>query len=146
MFLTKKNTFSKLLLTHDLPLIESTMILYTSNDDANKQSTLSFVITAGEAGEYGKIITYNKGTEFEESFYAYYIPSGTYTVTNKGEYMNQVNVYSDEIHITTAGWEEPAEVFDVKLIDVGKSATITVEDGQHIELAEPAKFQFELQK
>lgn len=105
---------------------------------------LKFVLTAGEAGEYGKLITYNKGTEFEETFYAFYIPEGTYTVTNKGEYMGQVNVYSDETHITEEGWEE-AESFGVKLLDVGKSDTITVGAGQHIEIAEPSVFEFEQQ-
>ncbi|MGI6013652.1 MAG: hypothetical protein ACOX7K_05140 [Oscillospiraceae bacterium] len=102
------------------------------------------MLTAGEAGEYGKLITYNKGTKFEENFYAFYIPEGTYTVTNKGEYMSQVNVYSDETHITEDGWEE-AESLGVKLLDVGKSDTITVSAGQHIKIAEPSVFEFEQQ-
>ncbi|MBO5213993.1 MAG: hypothetical protein J6B86_04425 [Clostridia bacterium] len=111
----------------------------------NKNESLSFTLTAGKAGQYGKMISYNKGTEFEENFYAYYIPAGTYTVTNKGKYMSQVNVYSNSIHITSEGWEEPAETFDVKLIDVNKSDTITIEEGQHIEIAEPSTFEFKKQ-
>jgi len=108
--------------------------------------TLKFVLTAGEAGEYGKLVTYNKGTEFEETFYVFYIPEGTYTVTNKGKYMSQVNVYSNETRTTEEGWEEPAEVGDVKLLDVGKSATITVAAGQHIDIgAENSVFEFQQQ-
>lgn len=34
-----------------------------------------FELVAGEQGEYGKMITYNKGTEFEENFYAFYVPA-----------------------------------------------------------------------
>ena len=103
---------------------------------------LSFVLTAGEQGEYGKLVTYNKGTEFEETFYAFYIPEGTYTVTNKGKYMSQVSIYSDETYITDYGWEEYVNSFDAKLLDVGASDIITVEKGQHIEIHEPAVFEF----
>lgn len=117
----------------------------TDNSSEPVAEPLKFVLKAGEAGEYGKLITYNKGTEFEETFYAFYIPEGTYTVTNKGEYMSQVNVYSDETHITEEGWEEVVESFAVKLLDVGKSDTITVGAGQHIEIAEPSVFEFEQQ-
>ena len=106
-----------------------------------KITKLTFTITAGDAGEYGKLIPYNKGTEFEENFYAYYIPAGTYTVTNKGEYMSQINVYSDETVINEDGWEEPKSTGTVKLLDVDKSETITIEDGQHIEIAEPSVFE-----
>ena len=104
----------------------------------------SFTLIAGEAGEYGQLITYNKGTEFEETFYAYYIPEGTYTVTNTGEYMNQISVYSNETVITEAGWEEAESTGDVKLLDVGESDTITVEEDQHIEIMEPAEFELVL--
>ena len=106
-------------------------------------STLYF--EPGEAGEYGKLVTYNKGTEFEETFYAYYVPAGTYTVTNKGEYMSQINVYSDETVINEDGWEEPKSTGTVKLLDVDKSETITIENGQHIEIAEPSVFELKQQ-
>ena len=109
-----------------------------SDDSADEGS---FTLTAGEAGEYGQLITYNKDTEFEEIFYAYYVPAGTYTVTNIGEYMGQINVYSDETVITEAGWEEAKSTGAVKLIDVGESDTITVEEGQHIEIIEPDVFE-----
>lgn len=109
-----------------------------SDDSANESS---ITLTAGEAGEYGQLITYNKDTEFEETFYAYYVPAGTYTVTNIGEYMGQINVYSDETVITEAGWEEAKSTGAVKSIDVGESDTITVEAGQHIEIIEPDVFE-----
>lgn len=109
------------------------------------EEKLSFELIAGEIGEYGSFVTFNEGTDTEETIIAYHVPAGTYTVMNKGEYMNQISVYSDETHITEEGWEEPLETVSVKLVDVGESETITIEDGQYIELTEPAVFSFEMQ-
>ena len=116
---------------------------YSQNEESSQEEVekLNFTITAGEAGEYGKLLTYNQGTEFEETFYAYYVPAGTYTVTNKGKYMSQINVYSDDTVINEDGWEEPKSTGIVKLLDVEKSETITIEEGQHIEIAEPSVFE-----
>lgn len=121
---------------------ETTVSPSTEKEDVEK---LAFELVAGEQGKYGKLITYNEGTEFEESFYAFYIPVGTYTVTNVGEYMSQLNVYSDEIVKNDAGWDEVAEAFFNKVIDVNNSEIITVKEGQHIEIAEPSHFKFEQQ-
>ena len=117
----------------------------TTTEEPKQEEKLVFELVAGEQGEYGKMITYNKGTEFEENFYAFYIPVGTYTVTNVGKYMSQLNVYSDEIVKNDDGWDEVAESFFNKVIDVNKSETVTVEEGQHIEIAEPSQFKFEQQ-
>lgn len=106
--------------------------------------TLSFELVAGEQGDYGKMITYNKGTEFEENFFAYYVPYGTYKITNIGDYMTQVNVYSDEIVVNDAGWEETADAGGVKLIDVNASEEMTVPEGYHIEISEPTHILFEM--
>lgn len=136
---TNEDSSSSIVLTQ--PVNSTEQVIASESEDAK----LTFILTAGEAGEYGKLITYNKDTEFEETFYAYYVPSGTYTVTNQGEYMSQVNVYGNEMVITD-GWEEPELVVDgVKLLDVGESYTITVEENQHIEIAEPSVFEFKLQ-
>lgn len=110
---------------------------------AEPEATVSIELIAGEAGEYGELFTMNKGTEFEETYYIYHIPAGTYSVTNNGEYMSQFNVYSDEIVVNEAGWEEVAEVFYAKVLDVGASDTFTIKDGQFIEIHEPAKFTIE---
>ena len=108
---------------------------FYSNDD-----TLTFSITAGKAGKYGKTLTLNKGTEFEDTFYAFYVPEGTYTVINtRSTYQGQINVYSDKTNITDAGWEEPADGTS-KLISSGESDTISVKKGQHIKINEPDTF------
>lgn len=108
-------------------------------EDTTEMESLTIELIAGEPGEYGELFTMNKGTEFEETYYIYRIPAGTYTVTNIGEYMNQFNVYSDEVRIVD-GWEEVAEVFFSKVLDVGISDTFTIKDGQYIDIQGPGKF------
>lgn len=117
----------------------TTTVVTTSEaaETTEEAAALAFELIAGEQGDYGKIITYNKDTEFEENFYAYYIPYGSYKITNVGDYMTQVNVYSDETVITDAGWEEVADG-SVKLIDVNASEEMTVPKGYHIEINEPS--------
>lgn len=110
------------------------------------EATLTIDLIAGEAGEYGELFTMNEGTEFEETYYIYHIPAGTYAVTNVGEYMSQFNVYSGEVHVTEDGWEEFTEAIYVKVLDVGQSDTFTIADGQCIEIHEPAKFVLEINK
>lgn len=114
-----------------------------TTEDVSEEEPFSFELIAGEQGEYGELFTINKDTESEETYYIYHIPAGTYTVTNIGEYMNQFNVYSDEIVVNEDGWEEVAEVYYVKVLAVDESDTFTIEDGQFIEIHEPGKFLLE---
>lgn len=118
----------------------------TTSETSEEAAALAFELIAGEQGDYGKMITYNKDTEFEENFYAYYVPYGTYKVTNIGDYMTQVNVYSDEIVVNDAGWEEIANADSVKLIDVDASEEMTVPEGYHIEITEPTHLLLEMIK
>ena len=106
----------------------------TSAETAEEAETLAFELVAGEQGDYGKEKIYNEGTEFEDKRIAYYVPYGSYKITNVGDYMTQVNVYSDETVITDAGWEEVADVGSVKLIDIDASEEMTVPKGYHIEI------------
>lgn len=116
-----------------------------SETETNKaEETLAFELVAGERGDYGKEKIYNEGTECEDKRIAYYVPYGTYKITNVGDYMTQVNVYSDETVITDAGWEEVADVGSVKLIDVDASEEMTVPKGYHIEITEPTHLLLEM--
>lgn len=117
----------------------------TETSATTEATKLVFNLVAGQQGDYGKMITYNKGTEFEENFYAFYIPAGTYKVTNVGEYMSQLNVYPNEIVKTENGWEGHADGGFAKLLDINCSAIVTIAEDQHIEIAEPSRFQFEQQ-
>lgn len=104
---------------------------------------ISFTLVAGEIGDYGEKIVFNKGTDMEIERIYHHIPAGTYTVTNVGEYMSQLNVYSDEVHKNEDGWEEPVVAYENKVLKVNESATITVDDSQAVYISEPAKYKFE---
>lgn len=105
----------------------------TTSETTEEAAALAFELIAGERGDYGKEKIYNEGTECEDKRIVYYVPYGTYKITNVGDYMTQVNVYSDETVITDAGWEEVADG-SVKLIDVDASEEMTVPKGYHIEI------------
>lgn len=102
------------------------------------ESSCDIYLVAGEKGEYGKSITMNKDTEFEESFFAYYVPYGTYKVTNIDEYRTQVNVFSDKTVINEDGWEEIADSVCNDVLESGASMTIVVPENYHIDIPEPS--------
>ena len=124
------------------PTEESSLVSTDSEPIIDEQLPLIELI-AGQPNEYSSLFTINKGTEFEETYYVYRVPAGTYTVTNSGQYMSQIGVYSDEIHVTDEGWEEPTTIYYTKLLDVGESDTFTFGIGQYIEIHEPSQFSLE---
>ena len=81
-------------------LTEATIAPTSQVEESSQVSTpaeapLTFIIMDGELGEYGEEVVLNAETEFEEHEITYYIPAGTYSVTNlnaKGG--GQVTVYS----------------------------------------------------
>ena len=62
------------------------------NDSTSSDQPLSFIL-GKEPGEYGKAVTLNAGTEFEEVVNAFYIPAGIYSVTNQDKETVQINIY-----------------------------------------------------
>lgn len=106
------------------------------NNDSNTGEP-AIELIAGEQGQYGKLITMSEGTDMEESFYVYYLPAGTYEVTNKGEYMTQVSVYEGFTKNEETGYDEYTEIGSTVLIDVEKTNTIEVPEGWLIEIHEP---------
>lgn len=108
----------------------------------SEENTLTFVIRPEEKGEYGFENVLNAGTDLEERKIMYHIPSGTYSVKNLGEYTGQLSVCSDETHITEEGWEEPATVGDIVLVDPGKTAEFTINDGFYLEINVNGELEF----
>lgn len=72
-----------------------------------KEDTLTFVLFDGEVGDYGIEVDLNKGTEFEEREIMYYIPAGSYLVSNLNTKKDtvQVSVYSGP-PVKNGEWEE----------------------------------------
>lgn len=124
------------------PTSEPTFASTSEPAPTSEITNLSFELIAGEPGEYGELFTINKDTEFEETYYIYRVPAGSYTVTNSGEYPEQFNVYSEKVYVVD-GWEELSDVFYVKLLAAGESDSFTIEDGQIIEIHEPGRFLLE---
>ncbi len=113
----------------------------SSVESITGENKLTITINGNELGEYGKKITYNKGKDTEEkTVNAYYVPAGTYAVTNTGKYKGQFNVYSDEIVVNENGYEEPADC-NVTLLDVGGTSTITIKQGYHVEIMKQDSFE-----
>lgn len=113
----------------------------SSVESITGENKLTITINGNELGEYGKKITYNKGKDTEEeTVNAYYVPAGTYAVTNTGKYKSQFNVYSDEIVVNENGYEESADG-KATLLGVDETATITIEQGYHIEVMTQSSFE-----
>ncbi len=108
----------------------------TTTELSSKDTAIELI--AGEEGQYGKLITMSEGTDMEESFYVYYVPSGTYTVTNEGEYMTQISVYEGFTKNEETGYDEYTTAGSIVLLDTDSTNTIEVPDGWFIEIQEPA--------
>lgn len=108
-----------------------------------EEVALTIDLVAGKENEYSKSRTWNAGTEYEETQLVYYVPAGTYEVTNAGEYPTQVNVY-EGVAVTDEGWEEPANVGDVITLKVGETGQITVPEGYYVDIAEPTHVVLEM--
>ena len=103
----------------------------------NIEEELFVILKAGEENAYSEARTLNKGTEFEETQYVYYLPVGTYQFKNISKHRGQVNVYSRETHRTEEGWEEPVDSFFSESVEPDKTVRITIEKDQYIEIQEP---------
>ncbi len=114
----------------------------SKEEDSEEEDTLAFELIAGTAGNFGREMILNEGTEFEEKEIGYFVPSGTYKVTNIGDYPTQVTVYNSETHVTEEGWEEWTDG-EAQRLEVEESAEITVEDGHFISINEPTHISLE---
>ena len=97
----------------------------------------AIMLVAGEKGEYGKWTAMN-----DETFYAYYLPGGVYSVTNAGEYPTQVSVYEGIQRNFETGFDEYSATGGALRLEVGESGEITIPDGWFAEIHEPTKAAF----
>lgn len=106
------------------------------------KTAFTLEIEAGEAGEYGQELVLGEDTEFPDYTIGYFVPAGTYKVTNIGDYPTQVNVYKNEKHVTEEGWEEWADGKSERL-EVDASVEMTVSEGYFINVDEPSYISIE---
>lgn len=98
-----------------------------------------------ELGEYGNYYIFNlfveKATKEDmNTVIQCFVPAGTYTVTNIGKYPTFVYGYSKDTQITSAGWEEPVDGWVSKMLQVGDSCEVTVEEDYYIKLQQNDTF------
>lgn len=139
----KLNKRIKELETYISSVEDQSTVSKTENVEETKPVANVITLIAGKYGEYGKDLTYNKGTEFEDKRIAYFVPYGTYKITNVGEYLTQVNVYSDETVINEDGWEEIADSVCNDVLKVGESLTVTIPENYHVDISEPTHITLE---
>lgn len=105
----------------------------TQDSEQRETETLedgSIRIIDGSLGEYGKEVTIPSQTYGEYTYTWYMIPAGTYTATNEFKFAT-IFIVADA---------DSGDVRDtVQFMDTGDTATITVEEGTHIELSVQAE-------
>lgn len=106
----------------------------TEAKEAEADESFDFVITVGQAGEYGFENTLNAGTEFEETQIVYHIPAGKYKVKYMGSSQGQISAYSDSTHKNEDGWEEPEDTKDVAEFKPNETVDFKIEDGYYLEV------------
>ena len=109
----------------------------TTTEQTQEASTDAITLTFGELGEYGTSEKLEQDGEVLKEYIAYRVPSGTYTVTNKGKNRTQVTVYKDGTSVNEDGNVEQ-NMSDTKpiLLDANASDTLTINDGEYIEIYE----------
>ena len=127
----------------EIALVESETsdaVVSTSLDNA------SIELISGELGDYGVVITLNEGMEYdgvsyEDETYCYFVPAGTYTVLNVGEF--PLSLYVNQ-NATTTEYDTDGNAFETwiqenplgngNLLGVNETAEITIDDGFFIDL------------
>lgn len=86
------------------------------------------LLVDGELGTYGKSIDLDGFTSIN-----YYVPEGNYTVLNNGKWC-KVYLAKDEYYKNPDGYMENELVDTLEFSEYGESKTLTVKNGEHIEL------------
>lgn len=109
----------------------------TTTEQTQEASADAITLTFGELGEYGTSEKLEQDGEVLKEYIAYRVPSGTYTVTNKGKNPTQVTVYKDGTSVNEDGNVEQ-NMSDTRpiLLDANASDTLTINDGEYIEIYE----------
>lgn len=97
-----------------------------------------FMLSEGDEGKYGKAIEDAHGNKHV----FYYIPSGTYSVTNKS-LMSMVYIAAGDPFVNNEGYIDINTVGTEEFTAFDERHEITVKDGEYIALSFGAKIVFE---
>lgn len=128
--------------------IEETAAAETELTQENiAEEKLIIEIEGDSDGAYSTLLVFNEGTEDEMSRYVQIIPPGTYKATNIDyeHFRGGLNIYSEELHTGSTGFDEFAESYLNESMEPGESVVVTIEEGQCIYIPSPGKYLFEQQ-
>lgn len=106
-----------------------------------ENSANTITLAWDQAGEYGREIVLNAGTDDEYKFYGFYLPAGDY----KAEYKEskgaaQISIYVDGISTRDDGIEEPIVSETSPIVAyVGETYQFTLKEGEYIKLSDGSK-------
>ncbi|HFI0272286.1 TPA: hypothetical protein ACGO2R_000128 [Streptococcus suis] len=112
----------------------------TAENTTESASVESFILTAGDIGQYGKKIVMNEGTDMPEELVVFYLPSGDYQVKNVGNFPSQLNVYEGFKRDETTGYDDYTNGQSI-LLKVDETGTINIPEGWFVEIHEPSQFE-----
>lgn len=97
---------------------------------------LSVVLDASQAGDYGREIVLNAGTEDEYKYFGYFFPAGHYRATyTDGKAWAQLTFYMDGTAVNDDGVEEPLPSDKSPILaKVGEPVEFDLVDGEYIKL------------
>ena len=101
------------------------------SEEDSATTALTIDIVGGEANEYSRSITLNANTDMPDERVVYFVPAGTYDVTNTASHPDQFNIYTEETHVTEEGWEEVVDA-DSRLLKAGDTETFEVPEGWYV--------------
>ena len=105
----------------------------------------SILIVSGRENEYAQSLTLNAKTEFEYTYMGYFLPAGTYKVTNQGEFPTQITIYINEKQ-KVDGWEEfkIPERKSPLLIFAGDTKELVLDEGEFVKIGDGDTVLFEM--
>ena len=118
----------------------------SSEIESAAEQLLTIDLKAGVQNDYSHELIFNAGTELENHYFGYFVPVGTDSVKNLGNYPTYVNVYTNEKHITEKGWEEPSGEYHNIPLEKGATGELYVGENQYVKIIEPAHIELTLIK
>ena len=118
------------------PTTESTI------EPTTGKQVVDVVLSSDSLGDYGKEVTLNDWSDLSQTCILFYLPAGTYTVTNNDQYACQVSVYSGISYSTSkteGDWDEFLDencARPIVLMPNSEPQKITVKEGQFVKLAD----------
>lgn len=110
---------------------ERKSVAYTISDEPSSSNEI--ILIEGQTGNYGKNINID-GTNYIN----YYVPAGSYSVTSNVNWC-KVYVADNDYFSNSEGYTENEIIETLEFSSSGETHSVTIEEGQHIELTLSAK-------